>query len=135
VLPLVQHQPTKGQVVVDGRDQATSAGREGGRAAPLATLGLVVDLEQPGLVIGPVAGRETVELVRRHAEAGVLHTERLDAETQAEGQQVAHGDWPVRGHGVVERPVEPLQDLAVGQLGQQPIYRLVQPELAFLDEN
>ena len=41
----------------------------------------------------------------------------------------------LRRHGVVERPVEPLQHPAVGELGQQPIDRLVQPQLALLDQD
>ncbi len=57
------------------------------------------------------------------------------AEAHAEGQQVAHGDRPVCGHGVLKRPIETLQDLAVGQFRQQPIHRLVQPNLTFLHED
>src|SRR6266852_9950660 len=41
----VQHHPTEGEVVIDGRDETAGGGRERGRAAPLAALGLVVDLE------------------------------------------------------------------------------------------
>src|ERR1700730_17705323 len=38
------------------------------------------------------------------------------------------GGFPgaLRGYGVVERPVEPPEHLAIGQLGQQPVHRLVQ---------
>ncbi len=217
MLAFVKHHLAEGQVVVDGRDQTPGAGRECGRAAPLAALGLVVEIEGSGSGIGPVTGREPVELRSRHAEAAVLHAERLEealaeehlqrlgrsardqhtqhvgprvvhpllarlvherqgpeatdplirlgrrrrarrtlakedlllglldrirvrrshdeAEAQAEGQQVAHRDRPVRRHGLVERPVEPLQHLAVGQLGQQPIHRLVQSQLAFLHQD
>jgi len=39
------------------------------------------------------------------------------AEAQPEGEQVAQGDGPVRGHRVVERPVDAAQHPAVGQLG------------------
>ncbi len=37
--------------------------------------------------------------------------------------------------GVVERPVELFQHPAVGQLGQYRVDRIVQPQLAFLDED
>jgi hypothetical protein len=57
------------------------------------------------------------------------------AEPHAERQQVAHGDRPLRRHRVVERPVEPPEDRAPRQLGQQPIHRLVQPELALLHQD
>jgi hypothetical protein len=49
------------------------------------------------------------------------------SKVHAEGQQVAHGDGAVGGYGVVKRPVNPLQHLTIGQFGQQPIHRLVQP--------
>ena len=57
------------------------------------------------------------------------------AETHQEREQVAHGDRPVRGHGLVERPVELLQHLAVGELGHQSIDGLVEPQLALLHED
>jgi hypothetical protein len=50
----------------------------------------------------------------------------------AHGQKVAHADRPPRGHGVVERPVGPRQDLAPRQLRQQPVDRLIEPQPAFL---
>ena len=52
VLSLVQHHLTEGQIVVDGRDQAPGAGRERGRAAPLTSLGLVIEFERAGFEIG-----------------------------------------------------------------------------------
>jgi len=39
------------------------------------------------------------------------------------------------GHRVVDRPVEPAQDPAVGQLGQQPVHRLVEPQPALLHKD
>ena len=60
---------------------------------------------------------------------------RDNAEAHGEGEQVPDGDRPVRGHRVVELGVRPLQHLPVGQLGQQPVHRLVQPEQAFLDQD
>ena len=39
------------------------------------------------------------------------------------------------GHRVVQLGVRPLQHPPVGQLGQQPVHRLVQPEQAFLDQD
>jgi hypothetical protein len=57
------------------------------------------------------------------------------AQAHAHGQKVAQGDRPMREHGVVDRPVEPLQDLAPGQLRQQPIDRLVEPQPAFLHQD
>jgi hypothetical protein len=53
----------------------------------------------------------------------------------AEREQVADGNRSVRGHRVVERPVEPLQHLAGGQLGKPPIHRIAEPQLAFLDQD
>ena len=53
----------------------------------------------------------------------------------AERQQVAQGDRALRGHGVVERRVEPRQHAAIRELGQERIDRLVEPEHALLDED
>jgi hypothetical protein len=53
---------------------------------------------------------------------------------QPKGQKIAQRDRPVRGHSVVERAVEGAQDLAVGQLGEQFVDRLVKPERAFFDK-
>ncbi len=57
------------------------------------------------------------------------------AQAQAEGQQVSEGDRPVGGHGVVQRAVDVLEHLAVGQFGQQAVDRLVPPQLALLDQD
>jgi hypothetical protein len=51
------------------------------------------------------------------------------APAHAKGQQITYGDRPGSGHRDVEWPVDALQDLAVGQFGQQPIHRLVQPHV------
>src|SRR5205823_3592141 len=52
-----------------------------------------------------------------------------------ERQQIAHDDRPRRRHGIVEGRVDSLQHFAVGQLGQQPIDRVAQPQLAFFDQD
>ncbi len=57
------------------------------------------------------------------------------AEAEAEGQQVAQGDGAVGRDGVVQRPVEALEHLAVGQLRQQAIDRLVEPQPALLHQD
>ncbi len=213
----VQQHPAEGEVVVDGRHQPAGGGGKRGRAAPLTALGRVVDLHLARLGAAPVAGRETSDLAGGHAEAGILHPQRLeealaqerlerlsrgaldqhaqhvgagvvhpslarlmhqgqraeaadprvgcglglrpgrahpdpllahrlldrervgrrhdDAEAQPEGQQIAQGDRPARGHRVVDRPLEPAQDPAVGQLGQQPVHRLVEPQPALLHKD
>src|SRR6266566_7877377 len=77
MLAQVEHHLAEGQVVVDGRNQSSSAGRKCRRARPLAALDLVIDLDLPACEIGPIAGRQTVEFVTRHAETSVLHAERL----------------------------------------------------------
>jgi len=56
------------------------------------------------------------------------------AKAHHERQQVAQGDRPMRWDRVVQRRVEPGQDLAVGQFGQQIIHRVVQPQPAFLHQ-
>ncbi len=73
-----QHHPAEGEVVIGGRDQAAAARGEGGRAAPQAVAGFVIDRESPGRGIDLVAGRQPVQLRRRHAEGGVLHAERRE---------------------------------------------------------
>jgi hypothetical protein len=40
-----------------------------------------------------------------------------------------------RGHRVVDRPLDPAQDPAVRQLGQQPVHRVVEPQPAFLHQD
>ena len=42
------------------------------------------------------------------------------ADAHAKGQQVAHRDGPIRGHSIVERAVETLQDFAGGEFGEEP---------------
>ena len=44
-------------------------------------------------------------------------------------------DRPLRRHGVVERAVEARQHPAIGELGQQPIDRLVEAQRALLDQD
>ena len=54
---------------------------------------------------------------------------------RAEGEEVAQRDRAVGGHRIVEGAVDRAQDLAVGQLGQPFVDRIVEPELALLDED
>jgi hypothetical protein len=49
--------------------------------------------------------------------------------------RVANRDRAVRRLGVLYRTVDPLQDLAIGKLGQQRIDRIVQAQLALLDQD
>jgi hypothetical protein len=60
---------------------------------------------------------------------------RHDPQAHTERQQVAQGDGAARGHRVVERGVDPPQHAAPGQLGQQRINRVVQAQLALLDQD
>ena len=55
--------------------------------------------------------------------------------THAERQEVFHRDWTARGDCLVERPVDALQNSAVGELRKEPIDRLIERELAVLDEH
>src|SRR5439155_16181823 len=78
VYALVQHHLTKGEVVVDGRDQSSGASLERGRAAPLAAIGLVIELERARFLIRRVTRRQPVERGSGDAEATVLHPEWLE---------------------------------------------------------
>ncbi len=71
-------------------------------------------------------------LLDRRGRSGRPHDH---AEAHAEGEQVAQGDRAVGGHGVVQRAVDVLEHLAVGQFRQQAVDRLVQPQLALLDQD
>jgi hypothetical protein len=57
---------------------------------------------------------------REHVENGT--------EPEREGQQVPGRDGAAGRHGIVERPVHLAQHPPAGQLGQQPVDRLVQPD-------
>src|SRR5258707_560019 len=80
---------------------------------PHANLLLIRDLE------------DRIRLWRRH-QLSEAHTK---------GQQITHRNGPLRGHGVVERPVKSLQDLALSQFWQPAIHGLVQPQLAFFHQD
>src|SRR5882762_11094141 len=69
----VHHHPPEGAIVVDGIDQTAGGRRECERAAPWATLGLVIHLDLRGLEIGPAAAPEPAESRARDAESCVLH--------------------------------------------------------------
>jgi 4-hydroxy-4-methyl-2-oxoglutarate aldolase len=58
-----------------------------------------------------------------------IRVRRPKDEAHAQGQQVAQRDRPLRGHGVVERPIEPPENPAVDHFRQQPIHRLVDAPL------
>ena len=178
---------------------------------------LIEDDALAGLPVGSIAGRETVELVGRDREAGVLHPERVEQaflqdnferlaggarderakqvragvvhpalarlvrqreraeppqplvlprrglrrggalaelelvhgevdraeasggevepEAEAEGEQIAQGDRAVGGHGLIERAVEAGHHLAVRQLRQEALDRVVEAEQALLDQD
>jgi len=53
------------------------------------------------------------------------------AETERERQQVADSDRTGRRHGLIQRAIHPAQHPAAGQLGQQPVHRLIEPEQPF----
>jgi catechol 2,3-dioxygenase-like lactoylglutathione lyase family enzyme len=57
-----------------------------------------------------------------------------DTPPHPQGEQVVDGDRPVRRHGVVQLGVVPHQHPAVGQLGQQPLHRLLQVDQIVLDQ-
>jgi hypothetical protein len=74
-------------------------------------------------------------------EGGLGHQDRVilgrgqdHAEAGAEGEEVAHGDGPVRGHGIVDRSVEAPQDPAIGQFGKEPVDRLVERQPSVLHQ-
>src|SRR6266700_1547430 len=109
MLAQVEHHLAEGQVVVDGRNQSTSAGRKCRRARPLATLDLVIDLDLPAYEIGPIAGRQPVELLTGHAKTGVLHAEWLeDAFSQECLQLLTRGARNQHAQHVGTRVVHPL---------------------------
>ena len=87
------------------------------------------------LLAGPAAEPDDAAAAVTPAGSDTVRRRHDHAEAHAKGEQVAHRDRPPRRHGVVERAVEPLQDSAVGQLRQQPIDRLVQPQPALLDQD
>ena len=73
-----------------------------------------------------VGGRENwIRIWRRH-QLPEAHTE---------GEQITVRDLPLRGHGIVERPIESLQHLALSQFGEQSVHWLVQPQLAFFHQD
>jgi hypothetical protein len=95
---------------------------------------------QPGIGVGQ-GGRlgrpERVQVRgRAHDRPGLVSDEHgaLHAEAPGEGEQVAHGDRPPRGHRLLERAVRPDQHPTVGQLGQQLVDRPVQFEQAGVDQ-
>ena len=55
--------------------------------------------------------------------------------THAKSQQVFDRDGPPSRNCLVERPVDALQDLAVGELRKEPVDGLINCELAVLDEH
>jgi hypothetical protein len=55
-------------------------------------------------------------------------------ETEREGEQVADSDSTSRGGGLVQWPVHPDQDLPLGELGQQPVDRLVEVHQALFNQ-
>nr|WP_159040124.1 hypothetical protein [Streptomyces sp. XY533] len=62
------------------------------------------------------------------------HRGQVDAEAEGGGQQVPDGDRAPRGLGVVDRAVDPLQYLAVGEFGQPLVHRVVQSQPAVVEE-
>src|SRR6185312_6615595 len=76
MLALVQQHARESEIIVDRRDEPGAAILECWRPRPLAVLGGVEKIERGGLVVGEIACRKTIELLRRHEEAGVLHAER-----------------------------------------------------------
>src|SRR5262245_25480228 len=57
VRSLVQHHLTKGQIVINGRDQPVTASREDGRAALLAVFDAIVEFKRPAFGIELVTAR------------------------------------------------------------------------------
>jgi hypothetical protein len=73
-----QHHLAEGEIVVDRRDETRRAIGEDGGAGPLTVLHGVVHPQTRALRVFLVARRKPVELVCRHAERGVRHTEGLE---------------------------------------------------------
>ena len=69
-----------------------------------------------------------VQILRRGDDRVWRIERRLEdqAVPHAERQQVLDRDRATRGHRLVERPVDPLQDLAFGQLRKEPVDGLIQ---------
>ena len=106
-------------------------------------LARVVDQGKTAEASHPLVGRERGR-VRPRGDPRLLHRplDRVQPRgsqhrpyPEPQGQQVAQRDRPVRGHGVFERPVKALENLAVGQLGQQGVDRIVEPQPAFFHQD
>lgn len=65
-------------VVLGGGNQPAATALERRRLAPPSTLGLVPHMELSGLGVGGVEGRQPIDLVGGHVEAGVLHFQRIE---------------------------------------------------------
>src|SRR5215217_4797468 len=75
------------------------------------------------------------QLVHRRSYRVVMWVDHEQAESWRKGEKIANGDRPVGGNGVVDRPVEALEHLPIGELGKEAIDRLIEAELAFLDQD
>ena len=62
------------------------------------------------------------------------HRRQIYAEPERGGQQVPYGDRPSRGNGLVQRTVDPLQHLTVGEFGQPLLHRVVQSQSALVEQ-
>ena len=57
-----------------------------------------------------------------------------ESHAEAERQQIARGDRPLRRHRLVDRRVDPRQHAAVGEFRQEAIDGIVEAQFAFFDQ-
>jgi hypothetical protein len=91
-----------------------------------------------------VRGRRARRVGRPHADRPLVgrghhrHLGRVGhhlAEAHREREQVTYGDRALGRHGVVERRVEPGEHPPAGELGEQVVDRVVEPQHALLDQH
>jgi hypothetical protein len=72
-----------------------------------------------------------------HHRPGLAGHEHLEhhPEAEGEGKQVSCRDRPRRGHRLIERAVHALKDAPAGELGQQALDGLLEPDQALRDDS
>jgi hypothetical protein len=58
----------------------------------------------------------------------------IHPEAEREREQIAGGDRPLGRHCLVQRPARPDEHATVGELGEQPVDGLLEPEQPLLDD-
>ena len=103
----------------------------------------LIDQRQAAQPLHEVVGRE-IGLGWTGRQAGLRHRlldrmpgrpDHHGAQTEGEGQEIAHADRTLCRHRDVDRRFEALEHAAVGQFWQEIVDRIVEPELALLDQD